>query len=822
MVDAAKAPTCTESGLTEGKHCGVCDFVITAQETVPAKGHTPVTDPAKAPTCTEAGLTEGKHCGVCNATLTAQETVPAKGHTPVTDPAKAPTCTESGLTEGSHCGVCDAVITAQETIPAKGHTPVTDPAKAPTCTESGLTEGSHCGVCYFVITAQESVPTLGESGHVVVTDAAILARGDRDGRTEGSHCSACGKVFVAQTVIPAPGYTDPALYQQDYAYRYLGTLEKGAALQSFYLRLDELAKTFHTDVTFDASAENYVGHFGYADLGLSIDEAVSVWICYRNEHPLYYWISNSYATTSSDFYLLCTPEYAKGSDRAACTAELLAAIKALVDPLLDETDPYRLALAFHDAILLGADYAYEADGVTPESEAWAHSAVGVLLRGSGVCESYAKAFQLLLSYCEVENILVTGVAQGAYAWENHAWSLVELSEDEWYWFDLTWDDQPAYIGGITYTYFCVTDDTDVRRLDGNAGQYTQATFLQTHVFSTPESGPSYLYPLPARATSAYASEEELTLRETFSQDGLTYALVGPDRVQLVRAEVNGLLAIPETVTHNGRTYTVVAIGAMDAEGYFGTWESVIPAGYSVTAITLPKTLHVLWDNALGSPDGALTSVTVDAANPFFDSLDGVLFTEGLHTLLLYPNARASTSYVIPDETVFIASYAFTQSASNRLTSLTLGASLREAGVCAGLGGYPQMGATAHGFLRTGEWSLVYYSLTGAQSLSVSAENTHLSIKGGLLYAEGGTRVLGRVDRRITEVVLGSDVQSVDPLAFYGCPFLKTVYYEGDAASYAAITVGYQNDELTSATVLFYSESAAAGCWHYVGGQPTPW
>ena len=781
-----------------------------------------MTDAAKAPTCTETGLTEGKHCEACGAVLVAQETVPAKGHTPVTDAAKAPTCTETGLTEGSHCGVCNATLTAQESIPAKGHTPVTDPAKDATCTETGLTEGKHCEACGEVLVAQEILPALGESGHVVVTDAAVLARGDRDGLTEGSHCSACGKVFVAQSTIPAPGYTDPALYQDDYAYRYLGTLEKGEALQAFYLRLDELAKAFHTDASLDASEENYVGHFGYADLGLSVDEAVSVWVCYRNEHPLYYWISNSYATTSSDFYLLCAPEYAKGSDRAACTAQLLAAIKSLVDPLLDETDPYQLALAFHDAILLGADYAYKADGVTPESEAWAHSAVGVLLRGSGVCESYAKAFQLLLTYCEVENLLVTGVAQGASAWENHAWSLVELSEDEWYWFDLTWDDQPAYIGGITYTYFCVTDSTDVRRLDGNAGQYTPATFLQTHVFSTPDSGATFLYPLPARAASAYSSEEQLTLREIFSVEGLTYVPIGFDRVQLVRAEVNGLLTVPETVTYNGRTYTVVAIGAMDAEGYFGTWASVIPAGYSVTAIALPKTLHVLWDNALGSPDGALTSVTVDAANPFFDSLDGVLFTEGLHTLLLYPNAREGTSYAIPDATVFIASYAFTQSASNRLTHLTLGASLREAGVCAGLGGYPQAGATSHGFLRTGEWSLVYYSLVGEQSLSVSPESTHLSIVGGLLYAEGGTRVLGRVDRRITEVVLGRDVTSVDPIAFYGCPFLQTVYYEGDAASYAAISVGSQNDELAVATVLFYSESAADGCWHYVGGQPTPW
>ncbi|MBR4742608.1 MAG: InlB B-repeat-containing protein, partial [Oscillospiraceae bacterium] len=86
-----------------------------------ATGHTPVTDAAVAPTCTETGLTEGSHCSVCNEVIVAQEVVPATGHTPVTDAAVAPTCTETGLTEGSHCSVCKEVIVAQEVVPATGH-----------------------------------------------------------------------------------------------------------------------------------------------------------------------------------------------------------------------------------------------------------------------------------------------------------------------------------------------------------------------------------------------------------------------------------------------------------------------------------------------------------------------------------------------------------------------------------------------------------------------------------------------------------------------------------------------------------------------------
>ena len=78
MTDAAVTPTCTATGLTEGKHCSVCSEVILAQEVVPIIDHIEgewIVD--KAATKTEDG-SQHTECIMCHKVMQTQ-IIPATG-----------------------------------------------------------------------------------------------------------------------------------------------------------------------------------------------------------------------------------------------------------------------------------------------------------------------------------------------------------------------------------------------------------------------------------------------------------------------------------------------------------------------------------------------------------------------------------------------------------------------------------------------------------------------------------------------------------------------------------------------------------------------
>ena len=147
-----KDATCTLVGEQE-RICFCGEKEVKSLAIIP---HTEVVDQAVAATCTKTGLTEGKHCSICNTVTIAQTTVKAKGHTEVVDQAVAATCTKTGLTEGKHCSVCNIVTIAQTTVPVTHQyedATCDEPMKCAQCGQTyGLAEGhsfngSYCSSC---------------------------------------------------------------------------------------------------------------------------------------------------------------------------------------------------------------------------------------------------------------------------------------------------------------------------------------------------------------------------------------------------------------------------------------------------------------------------------------------------------------------------------------------------------------------------------------------------------------------------------------------------------------------------------------------------
>ncbi len=204
VIDNAVDPTCTTSGLTQGKHCSICGAILQEQSVVPALGHTEVVDKAIAPTCTEKGKTEGKHCSVCNEVIVAQTDIEALGHDIEHHDKKDATCTEPGWEAYDTCKREGCGYTTYQEIPALGHTEVVDKAIAPTCTEKGKTEGKHCSVCNEVIVAQTDIEALGHDiEHHNKKDATCTEPGWEVYDT----CKRDGCTYTTYKAIAATGHT---------------------------------------------------------------------------------------------------------------------------------------------------------------------------------------------------------------------------------------------------------------------------------------------------------------------------------------------------------------------------------------------------------------------------------------------------------------------------------------------------------------------------------------------------------------------------------------------------------------------------------------
>ena len=571
----------------------------------------------------------------------------------------------------------------------------------------------------------------------------------------------------------------------DYAYKQLGTQRKGTAKQTLYDRILEKAILYHKGTTFEETKDDIAFTVGYGDLKLSEDDVFAVWASVIDDFPLFYWISNTYTyywSTGFDdgINILVDAEYASSEKRKMYNDKVYDAITEYINMASGETSAYQIALLYHDAIIKAIDYAYETDGITPEDALWAHNILGVFEKGSGVCESYAKTFQLLLNVNEIENVIVSGIGgDEENGKEDHLWNLIKLDDGEWYWCDLTWDDVPGWEWGIQYNYFCVNDTQNVNWID-SYDTLPSENFMVSHqpwVYMDGET--SYKMTLPERAKKPYNSSDEYLVRDTFLFDGIEYSVIGYHALQVTKVTKTGKVVIPKTVTFEGVTYDVISIGARRDDGLF---EESTTLADGISEVYLPESIQYIWMGALQGYD--LEKIVVDDNNPYFTSLDGVLFTKSLYTLIQYPiNKPKLTTYMIPDETVDIA-FASMEYLRNPYDKLVLGANVQYIGVA-------NWGESFHnekpdedfyGDIVDGELGIMmsYASYYGYRTvIEVHPSNNYYKVINNVLYRVDEKTSLPmeavcKAKTDISDVIVEDTVIAIHDYAFVDCSKIRSI------------------------------------------------
>ena len=185
VIDGAVAPTCTETGLTQGSHCEFCGNVIVAQTVVPATGHTYGT-----PTYSWSGdqCTATAVCSECDDQTTGHSVTSTITGTYEKDIDANCTTAETGhytatFTDAPFTGTSSTEANSVTNGQPKGHTQATkiENLVAPafnsdtkTYTDGSYDEVVYCSVCHEEISRTQK--TLSVDDYAEVKDLSSLLK----------------------------------------------------------------------------------------------------------------------------------------------------------------------------------------------------------------------------------------------------------------------------------------------------------------------------------------------------------------------------------------------------------------------------------------------------------------------------------------------------------------------------------------------------------------------------------------------------------------------------------------------------------------------
>ena len=220
---------------------------------------------------------------------------------------------------------------------------------------------------------------------------------------------------------------------------------------------------------------------------------------------------------------------------------------------------------------------------------------------------------------------------------------------------------------------------------------------------------------------------------------------------------------------------------------------------SLASVIIPASVRSMGDNVFYNC-ASLTSITVEEENISYKSIDGVLYTKDVTTLIQYPASKTTKVFAIPDSVKSISADAFYN--CDRLESVVIPDSVTSIAERVFLGcdslksiTIPFAGATKDGTSNT-HFGYIF----GASSYTYNNDYVPSSLK-EVIITEDSSIDYGAFSncKSLTSVTIGDSVTSIGEYAFNGCPNIKSLNIT-DVASWCNISFGN-----SSANPLYYAK-----------------
>lgn len=545
----------------------------------------------------------------------------------------------------------------------------------------------------------------------------------------------------------------------NYGFEILGEYEHANEMKRLYVQMLALMSSFYNS-TEDVSASDFWGEKGYCigtvnyfETGLTEQEMYSVYQSVMFDHPLFYCVKNKFFYDGFEVYLLADEEFYQGNVRKQYSQKIKTVIETFDDLTADAKSNYEIVKIVHDTIIMEADYAFEADGIVPQNNIYVHSIAGYVSdKKELVCDGYAKIFAVILNYLDIDNIFVTGwgVEQKSDTYTDedaHAWNMVALGDDKYYYVDVTWDDLGSL--GSTDIFLCLGQEI-----------YESHKIIETGA----DVDSAYQYRLPECAQTKFEGADILKKTDDPVYDA--------DEIKLPDVTANSCGSYAFWDLSDDGVMTISGIGRMwdfinDADYYDYhdcPWkeqkdsikEVIINEGITYIGANSFSECHNLKKVTFGN-----TLITIGAfAFMTCENLENFILPDGLKRIGQQAFARCSglTAIKIPDSVTFLDSEIFGNNANLKY---------------AYIGGKSDVGSYIFS-------NCLFRNCTSLEKIDVSEENIALCSIDGVLYSKGnespGILVQYPCGKKDKEYTVLNETTEIYPSAIEYAQYLEKINF----------------------------------------------